>query len=681
MSRKYINRELSWLDFNARVLQEASNEDVPLLERLRFIGIFSNNLDEFFQVRYATVKRIADEKASKKGNKENILAKKLLDDITKKVIKLQNESSRILNSIEESLKNENIFFINENQVLENQKDFLKDYFIRKISPALVTIILSNNKRHDFNDNKAFLIVNLRLKDKSNLYALVEIPSNVSRFIVLPKKGNRQYIMFIDDIIRYHLHIIFSFFNYSKIEAHMLKITRDAELDIDDIDLSKSYIKKIQEFVNKRKISNPVRLVYDKNIPKSTLEYLIKKIKISSYDSLIPGGKYHHRSDYMDFPELNRSELLYPKKKPLNIKDLEIESNLLDQISKKDYLMYTPYHSFSYLISLLRQSAIDPSVKSIKITLYRLSKGSNVISSLINAAKNGKKVLVQIELQARFDEENNIKVSQQLKAAGIDLIFGVKGLKVHSKICVIERIEKNKKKLYGFISTGNFNETTARIYSDFTLFTSNDKILVEVNKVFSFLQVNNTNTDYKHLIVSPNHTSNKLFELIDNEISNAKKGIDSKIILKLNSFTSYKFVDKLYQASQQGVKIKLLIRGICCLIPNKLGLSENIEVKSVVDRYLEHSRVYVFENGGENKVYISSADLMTRNIEKRVEVACPIYQEDLKNQILETLEITSNDNIKTRLINNEIQNYFVGNSNKKIRSQWDTYKYFKKIINN
>ena len=681
MSRKYINRELSWLDFNARVLQEASNEDVPLLERLRFIGIFSNNLDEFFQVRYATVKRIADEKASKKGNKENILAKKLLDDITKKVIKLQNESSRILNSIEESLKNENIFFIDENQVLENQKDFLKDYFIRKISPALVTIILSNNKRHDFNDNKAFLIVNLRLKDKSNLYALVEIPSNISRFIVLPKKGDRQYIMFIDDIIRYHLHIIFSFFNYSKIEAHMLKITRDAELDIDDIDLSKSYIKKIQEFVNKRKISNPVRLVYDKNIPKSTLEYLIKKIKISSYDSLIPGGRYHHRSDYMDFPELNRSDLLYPKKKPLNIKDLEIESNLLDQISKKDYLMYTPYHSFSYLISLLRQSAIDPSVKSIKITLYRLSKGSNVISSLINAAKNGKKVLVQIELQARFDEENNIKVSQQLKAAGIDLIFGVKGLKVHSKICVIERIEKNKKKLYGFISTGNFNETTARIYSDFTLFTSNDKILVEVNKVFSFLQVKNTNTDYKHLIVSPNHTSNKLFELIDNEISNAKKGIESKIILKLNSFTSYKFVDKLYQASQQGVKIKLLIRGICCLIPNKLGLSENIEVKSVVDRYLEHSRVYVFENGGENRIYISSADLMTRNIEKRVEVACPIYQEDLKNQVLETLEITSNDNIKTRLINNEIQNYFVGNSNKKIRSQWDTYKYFKKIINN
>ena len=616
----------------------------------------------------------------KKGNKDNILAKKLLDDITKKVIKLQNESSKILNSIEKALKKENIFFINENQVLEKQKFFLKDYFIRKISPSLVTIILSNNKKHDFNDNKAFLIVNLRLKDKSYIYALVEIPKDISRFVVLPKNGDRQYIMFIDDIIRHHLDIIFSSFNYSKIEAHMLKITRDAEFDIDDIDLSKSYIKKIQEYVNKRKISNPVRLVYDKSIPKTTLNYLIKKINISSYDSLIPGGKYHHRSDYMDFPELNRSNLLYPKKKPLNIRDLEIESNLLDQISEKDYLMYTPYHSFSYLVSLLRQSAIDPSVNSIKITLYRLSKQSNVISSLINAAKNGKKVLVQIELQARFDEENNIKVSQQLKAAGIDLIFGVKGLKVHSKICLIERIENNKKRLYGFVSTGNFNETTARVYSDFTLFTSNQKILKEVNKVFDFLQVSYKIHDYKHLIVSPHHTTNKIFQLIDNEIDNAKKGIYSEIILKLNSFTSYKFVDKLYEASQHDVKIKLLIRGICCLIPNKLGFSDNIEVKSVVDRYLEHSRVYVFENGGDKKVYISSADLMTRNIEKRVEVACPIYQDNLKKQVLDTLEITANDNIKTRLINSNMQNSFFRNSKSNIRSQWYTYTYFKKILN-
>lgn len=676
MEPKYINRELSWLDFNARVLQEASNKEVPILERLRFIGIFSNNLDEFFQVRYATVKRIADAKPSIKNNKDNIAAKQLLDKITSKVISLQSESSLILESIEKSLKKENIVFINEKDVPESHKEFLKDYFIQKISPALVTVILSNNKLHDFKDNKAFLITNIKLIEKDNIYALVEIPRDISRFVVLPKKNDRQYIMLIDDIIRYHLDIIFSFFNYSHIEANMLKITRDAEFDIDDIDISKSYIKKIQEYVNKRKISNPVRLVYDKNISSSTLKYLIKKIKITSYDSLIPGGKYHHRSDYMNFPDLGRSDLLYPKEKSLDIKDLKIESNLLDQIEEKDFLMYTPYHSFSYLVSVLKQSAIDPTVKSIKITLYRLSKKSNVISSLINAAKNGKKVLVQIELQARFDEENNIKVSQQLKAAGVDIIFRVKGLKVHSKICLIERFKGNKKRYYGFVSTGNFNESTAKIYSDFTLFTSNQKILKEVHKVFDFLKANYKIYDYKHLIVSPHQTSNKLLELIDNEILNVKKGLKGHIILKLNSFTSYKFVDKLYEASKSGVKIKLLIRGICCLIPDKIGLSENIEVKSVVDKYLEHSRVYVFENAGDMKIYISSADLMTRNIEKRVEVACPIYQDDLKNQILETLYINDNDNVKSRLINHNSQNEFIINSKKIIRSQLDTYSYFK-----
>ena len=679
MESKYINRELSWLDFNARVLQEASNDDVPLLERLRFIGIFSNNLDEFFQVRYATIKRIADTRASNKNNKDNIAAKELLDKITSKVINLQSDSSKILNSIEESLKKENIVFIDELNVPDSHKEFLKDYFIRKISPALVSVILSNNKYHDFSDNKAFLIANLRLKNSSDIYALVEIPRDISRFVVLPKKDDRQYIMFIDDIIRFNLDILFSFFNYTNIEAHMLKITRDAELDIDDMDLSKSYIKKIQEYVNKRKISNPVRLVYDESIPKETLSYLLKKIRITSHDSLIPGGKYHHRSDYMNFPDLGRTDLLYPKEKALNIKNLKNESNLLDQLLERDFLMYTPYHSFSYLISILRQSAIDPTVKSIKITLYRLSKKSNVISCLINAAKNGKKVLVQIELQARFDEENNIKVSQELKAAGVDLIYGVKGLKVHSKICLIERFKSDKNKYYGFISTGNFNESTAKVYSDFTLFTSNQKVLKEINKVFDFLQSNYKIQEYKHLIVSPHHTSKKLFDLIDNEIKNVKKGLKGEIIFKLNSFTSYRFVDKLYEASRLGVKVKLFVRGICCLIPNKIGLSENIEVKSVVDKYLEHSRVYVFENAGDKKVYISSADLMTRNIEKRVEVACPIYQEDLKNQVLETLKITDNDNIKTRLINHQPQNKFVNNLNKKIRSQWETYDYFNNIL--
>ena len=677
MKNKYLNREISWLDFNSRVLQEASDINVPIIERLRFLGIFSNNLDEFFQVRYATVKRIAESGVNKNDDK-NQNAIHLLDQITNKVIELQNKSSKILDSIQLSLKKENIYFINENQVKDSQKEFLKDFFLRKISPALVTIILSKSRKYDFTDNKAFLIADMIFNNQDNIYAIVEIPENISRFVVLPKISNKQYIILIDDIIRYHLKIIFSNYNYERIDTHMVKITRDAEMDIDDIDLSKSYIKKISEYVNKRKYSNPVRLVYDKDISNATLDFVIKKLKVTSNDSLIPGARYHQRRDYMDFPDLSRQDLMYKKKKPLNILNFHIEANLLTQISKKDFLMYTPYHSFSYLVAFLRQSAIDPNVKSIKITLYRLSKNSNVISSLINAAKNGKKVLVQIELQARFDEENNIRVSEMLKAAGVELIFGVKGLKVHSKICLIERRENNKKKFYGFISTGNFNESTAKVYTDYTLFTANQSILKDVSKVFEFFKVNSKIQKYKHLIVSPHYTSSILFSMIDHEIENSKKGKKSVIILKLNSLTSYKFVDKLYEASNSGVKIKLIIRGICCLIPNLKNLSENIEVISVVDKYLEHPRVYIFENGGDKKVYISSADLMTRNLNNRVEVACPIYQKDLKKQILDTIKISLNDNVKSRLINLNKQNEFVENKNKKIRSQWDTYDYFCKI---
>jgi len=672
-----LNREISWLDFNARVLQEASDKNVPIIERLRFLGIFSNNLDEFFQVRYATVKRIA-ESGINKENSKNKKAINLLDQITSKVIKLQNKSSKILDSIQLSLKKEGIYFVNENQVKDSQKDFLKDYFLREISPALVTVILSKKKKYDFTDNKAFLIANMKFKKQESIYSIVEIPKNISRFVALPKKSSKQYIMLIDDIIRYHLNIIFSYYNYERIDAHMVKITRDAEMDIDDIDLSKSYIKKISEYVKKRKYSNPVRLVYDQAISKTTLDFIIKKLKITSNDSLIPGARYHQRRDYMDFPDLSREDLLYKKNKPLNIPNLHIEANLLTQISNKDFLMYTPYHSFSYLVAFLRQSAIDPNVKSIKITLYRLSKNSNVISSLINAAKNGKKVLVQIELQARFDEENNIRVAEMLKLAGVEIIFGVKGLKVHSKICLIERRENNATKFYGFISTGNFNESTAEVYTDYTLFTSNQGILKDVSKVFGFLKVNYKLQKYKHLIVSPHYTSSLLFSLIDAEIQNSINGKKSGIILKLNSLTSNRFIDKLYEASNSGVKIQLIIRGICCLIPNLKNLSENIEVISIVDKYLEHPRVYIFENDGDKKVYISSADLMTRNLDNRVEVACPIYQEDLKKQILDTIQISLMDNVKSRLINLNKQNKFVENKNKKVRSQWDTYDYFYKI---
>ena len=678
--KKYINRELSWLDFNARVLQEASDKKVPLIERLRFLGIFSNNLDEFFKVRYATVQKIA--LSNKTGKKAlGISAEELLDQITDKSIIIQKDSLDVLNSILSELKKENIFFINENDVDNSQIDFLKEFFIQKVSPALVTIILSKSKKQDLKDNKAFLISKISFENEENesIYALIEIPEEIDRFVVLPFNGKTQYIMMLDDLIRFNSHLIFSMFNYSNIESHMVKITRDAELDFGG-DVSKSYVNKIIESVKDRIKGDPVRMVYDKNIPKTTLDFLIEKLNISSYDSLIPGGRYHRRRDYMNFPSINRNDLLYEKFKPLEIKGLSLEKNILESILKKDYLLYTPYISFSYVVKFLREAALDPYVKSIKITLYRLSKDSQVISSLINASKNGKKVIVQIELQARFDEENNINFAELLESAGVELIFGVPGLKVHSKICIIEKIINNKNIKFGFLSTGNFNESTSKVYTDLTLFTSDQKILKEVNKVFSFLKVNYKIKKYNHLIVSPHYTFRSLIKLIDNEIENSHNGIKAEINIKINSITSYKIIDKLYDASISGVKINMIVRGVCCLIPGIKGLSENIRVISVIDKFLEHSRIFSFHNGGDLKVYLSSSDLMTRSLDNRVEVTFPVYDKDIINQVMETFRISWGDNVKSRNVNGENHNSFVPKSSEKsVRSQWDIYDYFKSYM--
>ena len=678
MRNKFINREISWLDFNARVLQEAEDSNTPLIERLRFLGIFSNNLDEFFKVRYATIRRVSLSGKSGKKIFGGISADELLKLITKKVINLQNLSSKILDSVYKEMEKQNIFFINEKQVLDHQKEFLRNYFIEKVNPALVTLILSKNQKEDFTHGKGFLIVKLTLDNKDNekINALIEIPKGISRFIVLPKSADgNQYIMMLDDLIRYHFNIIFNFFNYNKIEAHMVKVTRDAELDLDE-DVSKSYIDKITESVKERLVSDPVRLVYDKEISKSMLELIINKLGIDSKDSLIPGGRYHNRADYMDFPDLGMSDLIYPKFPPLQIKNLSLETRLLVEVTKRDFLLHTPYQTFSYVIKFLREAALDPNVTTIKITIYRLSKDSNVISALINAAKNGKKVIVQIELQARFDEENNIIFAELLESAGVQLIFGIQGLKVHSKICIIERKEDNSVNRIGFISTGNLNESTAKIYTDFTLFTADQKILKEVNKVFNFLEVTYKIKKYKHLIVSPHNSFSALFRLIDNEIENCKLGKPSGIDLKLNNVSNYRIIEKLYQASQAGVKIRMIVRGICCLIPGVDGLSENIEVVSILDRFLEHPRVYVFENSGEKKVFISSADFMTRNLENRVEVSCPVYDRSLQNEIIDVFEISWNDNIKSRLINRANQNKMKKRNGVLNRSQWETYEYYK-----
>ena len=679
--QRYINRELSWLDFNARVLQEAAHKDVPLLERLRFIGIFSNNLDEFFQVRFATVQRIAQSEMTGKKIFGGQSASDLLKSITKKVIEQQKESSQILTSIEKELEKEQIYLINENQVLAEHEAFLKEYFIQKVSPALMTIVVSEDENQDFSDHLAFLAVKLRFQEndtEKTQYALIELPTDLDRFVVLPNLGEKQYVMFLDDLIRYHFHLIFNFFEFTHIESHMIKVTRDAELDMEG-DVSKSYINKIVESVRERILAEPVRLVYDNEIAPDTLEIVKNLLGVGTNDSLIPGGRYHHRRDYMNFPQLHRRDLQYERKDPLPIEGLSLEKSIFKALESKDYLLYTPYHSFSFVIKFLREAALDPEVTTIKITIYRLSKISNVARSLINAAKNGKKVLVQIELQARFDETNNITYAEQMQAAGVELIFGIPGLKVHSKICVIEKKTKGKKKRYGFISTGNFNEDTAKIYTDYTLFTSNQKILKEVNKVFNFLQVHYKLKKYKHLIVSPHYTKNALVKMINQEIENHKAGLPSGIRLKLNAITNFSMIEKLYEASTAGVPIQMIVRGICCLIPGVKGMSENIEVISVVDRYLEHPRVYHFTNGGTPKIYISSADFMTRNIENRVEVAAPIYDTDLQRQITEVFDIIWNDNVKARRLNGSTQNAFIKNDSTPIRSQFEIFDYYKKEV--
>lgn len=684
----YIDREKSWLAFNARVLQEAADENVPLLDRLRFLGIFSNNLDEFFRVRYAAIRRMTLEKIDTKPMLGDISAEQLLKDITEIVIEHQSESLRILNDIEKKLEKQGIYIINEKQINKDQETFIKDFFIQKVSPELVTIMLNDLVEFPLikdtsgylavklvmNNNKSGFISQL-LNDKEIKYAIVEIPKTINRFVVLPSNSDKQYIILLDDVIRYSLDHIFNIFDYESIDAHMIKITRDAQLEFDS-DLSKSLIEKISYSVKERRVGEPVRFVYDQAIDKDTLEFFLNRMKIDSSDSIIPGGRYHNRRDYMDFPNLGRNDLLYKKNVPLPIQGLSLDGGMLQSIKEKDYLLHAPYQTFSYVIRFLREAALDPKVQSIKITLYRLSKNSQIVSSLINAAKNGKKVTVQIELQARFDEASNISYAEQMQEEGINLIFGVKGLKVHSKICLVERLEEDEIKRYGFVSTGNFSEASARIYTDVTLFTSDSKILKDMSRVFDFFEVNYRVHRYKHLIVSPHYTRSRFIKLIDREIKNASEGLPAYINLKMNSLSDYKMIDKLYEASNGGVKIKLIIRGICCLIPGLKNYSENIEAISIVDNYLEHSRVFIFGNNDNPEVFISSADFMTRNIDARVEVTCPIYDQEIKQDLIDTFEIGWKANVKARLHSDKFENLYRKRGEDKVfRAQQEMYKHY------
>ncbi|MBS1622727.1 MAG: polyphosphate kinase 1 [Bacteroidetes bacterium] len=677
---KFVNRDVSWLSFNQRVLQEAEDKTVPILERLRFLAIFSNNLDEFFRVRIATLKRVMDFGKTAKTTLR-IKPHKLLDEIQKIVIQQNLKFEKIYKEIQQELRSHGIYITDEKKLNASQSAFVKSYFDNKVRPSLVPIMLSQVKRFPYlKDKSIYLAVKLSTKGQPRLtqYALLEIPSDPEgRFVILPSTNHNHYVMLLDDIIRYNLPSVFSVFPFDKIESYTIKLTRDAELDIDN-DVSQSFLDKISKSVKNRQKGDPVRFVYDQSMPADMLAIFTSRMKLRKYDNLIPGFRYHNFKDFMSFPALGPKSLRYEDPKPIVHPALAKEKSMFDAIRKQDILLHFPYQSFNHFIELLREAAIDPTVKSIKITLYRAAKKSKVINALINAARNGKDVTVVVELQARFDEEANIKWAKALAEENIRVIYGVQGLKVHSKLCLIQREEKGKQKLYANISTGNYNEVTSNVYCDESLLTAEPHITSEVAHVFDFFDRNYIVRQYKYLIPSPLRTRKKFMHLIDEEIYYAKHKKKSGIFIKMNSLVDEEMITKLYDASNNGVKIKIIVRGTCALIPGVPGMSENIEVISIVDRYLEHSRIFIFENGGEPLYYISSADWMTRNLDSRIEISTPILDKNLQQELLDILNIQWSDNVKSRVINAAQDNiYRHTGSAIRVRSQDKIYQYLKK----
>ena len=579
----------------------------------------------------------------------------------------------ILDFILKDLEKENIFIVDEQAIPKDSISYIESFFLDKIQPKLKIVLL--NEKDDFpqlSESSCFLIIKVESKNKNLNYAIIQFPDEFERFIVI-KNQDVKYVIMIDDIIRYHLFEIFKIFNPLNISANMIKFSRDAELDFDD-DISKSYLEKISQSVKDRLKGDPLRFVYDKEIDPNTLKFLLEKMNINSeIDSVIPGGKYHNKKDYMNFPILN-NDLAYDKIEQLVIKDFYKHKTVFESIDERDFLVHTPFHKFNHILTFLSEASIDPDVKRICITIYRLSKLSSVANTLINAAKNGKEVVVQIELQARFDETNNIDYAKLMQDQGVKLIFGIPTLKVHAKVCVVEKLINNKILKYGFISTGNFNESTAKIYTDFTIFTSNQSLLDEISNVFEFFSFNYKKFKYEKLIISPYNTKKFFKSLIKNEIKNAKRGKDAFIKIKLNNITNYEMVEELYKAAEEGVKIYLIVRGICCLIPNQKNTHNNIELISIVDKFLEHTRMFIFCNNGKNKTYISSADWMTRNLDNRVEVTIPIEDEKISNQLNDIFSIYWNDNQKSRYVNSENNNEYRKNELGIIRSQSQVYNY-------
>lgn len=676
-----VNREISWLSFNDRVLQEAEDPSNPLIERLRFLGIYSNNRDEFFRVRVASLKRLKrlGKKAIEVAGEEPEI---LLDKIQKRYIAASQRFDKTYQNILLELERHHVHIIDEHHLTAAQGEWVLNHFRRNVLPSLFPIMLDSAPSFPYlKDKSAYLAVKLtrRQRNKKNRYGLIEIPTeHMSRFVVLPAENNEQYVMLLEDVIRYCLHEIFPRHEYSRILSYTIKLTRDAELDIDN-DISKSLVEKISGSLKKRKKGEPVRFVYDRRMVPDLLAFLMKKLRMLDHENMIPGSRYHNFKDFISFPDLGHRELVWPVAEPIPHPRLSRGVDMFRVIRRKDVMLHYPYQSFHHIIDLLREASIDPRVTSIQITIYRVSRDSNVCNALINAVKNGKKVTVVMELQARFDEENNIYWSNRLQEEGATVIFGVPGLKVHSKLFLITRKEEGALVHYAHVGTGNMNESTARIYTDKSLLTADQRITHEVAQVFDFYRDNLKPGEYKHLLVSPFTMRKRLIALIDKEIQNARKGKAAWMIIKLNNLVDREMISKLYQASDAGVQVQLIVRGICSLVPGINGYSKNIRGISIVGRYLEHTRLFIFCNDGDPKYFISSADWMTRNLDFRSEVAVPIYDADIQEEIRSIINVQLKDNTKARVIGGMKENEYVKTrSVNAVIAQNEIRKYLQKL---
>ncbi|MER0397949.1 polyphosphate kinase 1 [Vibrio vulnificus] len=676
----YIEKELSWLSFNERVLQEAADKTVPLIERIRFLGIFSNNLDEFYKVRFSDVKRRILINREQGGND---ISKHLLSKMQSKALKLNERFDELYNELIRDMARRHIFLVNESQLDEAQQKWIVKYFQKEVLPHITPLMLTDeiDVLQFLKDEYAYIAVELKQQEQAK-YALLEIPTDhLPRFIMVPEqKGKRKKtIILLDNIIRFCLNDIFrGFFDYDELNGYAMKMTRDAEYDLRH-EVEYSLLEQMSEGLSQRLTALPVRFVYERDMPEDMLKYLCYKLKISHYDSLIPGGRYHNFKDFIAFPNVGRDYLENKPLPPLACADFEGYANAFDAIRNQDILLHYPYHSFEHITELVRQASFDPKVVSIKINVYRVAKNSRLMNSLIDAVHNGKRVTVVVELQARFDEEANIEWSKLLTDAGVHVIFGVPGMKIHAKLLLITRREEQGFVRYAHIGTGNFHERTARIYTDFSLLTADQELTAEVRGVFSYIMNPFRPIKFRHLIVSPRNSRSQLYRLLDREIHNAQAGKKASITLKVNNLVDKGLISKLYAASSAGVKIRMIIRGMCSLVPGLEGISENIEIISIIDRFLEHPRALVVHNDGDPQVFISSADWMERNIDNRIEVMSPVRDARIKQRIIDILSIQFTDTVKARRIDKEMSNNYVERGNrKKIRSQIAIYDYLKNV---